>query len=99
MFLFGKSAQDLNPLIEAGSDALNDLRQEAHDVGYVLDGDTLDSLNDVKDGFDRLGLAADSIKNKVGSAIGQYILPYLNDLVGAVQDLMLISSPNVSAPS
>lgn len=88
MSLFGKSAQDLNPLIEAGSDALNDLRQEAHDVGYVLDGETLDSLNDVKDGFDRLGLAADSIKNKVGSAIGQYILPYLNDLVGAVQDLM-----------
>ena len=88
MSLFGKSAQDLNPLIEAGSDALNDLRQEAHDVGYVLDGDTLDSLNDVNDGFDRLGLAADSIKNKVGSAIGQYILPYLNDLVGAVQDLM-----------
>ena len=88
MSLFGKSAQDLNPLIEAGSDALNDLRQEAHDVGYVLDGDTLDSLNDVKDGFDRLGVAADSIKNKVGSAIGQYILPYLNDLVGAVQNLL-----------
>ena len=88
MTLFGKSAPDLNPLIEAGSDALNDLRQEAHDVGYVLDGETLDSLNSVQDGFDRLGLAADSIKNKVGAAIGQYILPYLNDLVAAVQDLL-----------
>ena len=88
MTLFGKSAQDLNPLIEAGSDALNDLRQEAHDVGYVLDGETLDSLNSVNDGFDRLSLAADSIKNKVGAAIGQYILPYLNDLVAAVQDLL-----------
>lgn len=88
MEIFGKSAKDLNPLIKAGSDNLDAFRQEAHDVGYVLDNETLESMSDVQDGFDRLGLAATSAKNQIGSAIGQFILPYLNELVGAVQDLL-----------
>lgn len=88
MQIFGKSAKDLNPLIEAGGDALETFRQEAHDVGYVLDGETLDAMGRVQDGFDRLGLAAESAKNQIGAAIGQFILPYLNELVGAVQGLL-----------
>ena len=88
MQIFGKSAKDLNPMIEAGGDALAEFRQEASDVGYVLDEETLDKLGEVQDGFDRLGLAADSAKNQIGASIGQFILPYLNELVGAVQDLV-----------
>lgn len=88
MAIFGKSAQDLNPLIKAGGDALAGFRQEAHDVGYVMSGETLDAMGEVQNGFDRLGLAADSAKNQIGAAIGQFMLPYLNELVGAVQTLL-----------
>lgn len=88
MELFGKSAQDLNPLIKASGEQIAALRQEAHDVGYVMSGETLTSMGQVQDGFDRLGLAADSAKNQIGSAIGQFILPYLNEFVGAIQDLL-----------
>ena len=88
MEIFGKSAQDLNPLIEASNGELEALRQEAHDVGYVMSEDTLDAMNEVQDGFDRLGLAADSAKNQIGAAIGQFILPYMNEVVSAVQDLL-----------
>jgi phage-related protein len=88
MEIFGKSAKDLNPLIEAGTEELAALRQESHDVGYVMSTDTLNSMSEVQDGFDRLGLAADSAKNQIGSAIGQFILPYMNSLVSAVQDLL-----------
>ena len=87
MQIFGKSAKDLNPLIEAGADKLADLRKEAHDAGYVLSGETLDSMSAVKDGFDRLGLAAESVKNQIGAAIGKAVLPYLEKLVGAVQKI------------
>ena len=87
MDLFGKSAKDLNPLIEASNGELEALRQEAHDVGYVMSTDTLNSMNEVQDGFDRLGLSAESLKNQIGTSIGQYMLPYLNDLVSAFQDL------------
>ena len=87
MDLFGKSAKDLNPLIEASNGELEALRQEAHDVGYVMSTDTLNSMNEVQDGFDRLGLSAESLKNQIGTSIGQYMLPYLNDLVSAFQNL------------
>lgn len=88
MSIFGKSAQELNPLIEAGGDALEAFRDEAHQTGYVLDDETLTAMAQVQDGFDRLGLAADSAKMQIGAAIGQFILPYLNELVSAVQALV-----------
>ena len=87
MTLFGKSAKDLNPLIEQGSDGLNAFREEANKVGAVLGDDTLEKLTDVQDGFDRLGLTADAVKNQIGASIGEYMLPYLNELVAAFQDL------------
>ena len=87
MELFGKSAKDLNPLIEASGEKMAALRQEAHDVGYVMSDDTLTAMGEVQDGFDRLGLSAESLKNQIGTSIGQYMLPYLNDLVSAFQNL------------
>ena len=41
MAIFGKSATDLNPMIEAGSKQLKAFADEAHEMGYVLDGDAL----------------------------------------------------------
>lgn len=87
MTLFGKSAKELNPLIEKGSDGLNAFREEANKVGAVLGDETLEKLTEVQDGFDRLGLTADAVKNQIGASIGEYMLPYLNELVTAFQDL------------
>ena len=52
MTIFGKSAQNLNPLIAQGSDGIKKLREEAQDMGAVLDKDTLNSLNETNDQFD-----------------------------------------------
>ena len=35
MQLFGKSAQELNPLIEAGSEKMQELGKQAREAGYV----------------------------------------------------------------
>ena len=86
MDLFGKSAQDLNPLILAGADTLKELQQEAEKTGYVLDAETLGTLNDVQDGFDRLGSSWDTIKRQLGAKIGKKILPDLKDIVGTLQN-------------
>lgn len=66
MQIFGKSATELNPLILQGSDALRGLRDEAHNVGYVLDQDTLNSMNAVNDNFDRMKLQSEALKNQLG---------------------------------
>ena len=49
MDLFGKSARELNPLIEAGSETFNQLASEAQEVGYVMSGETLDAFGALDD--------------------------------------------------
>ena len=76
MDLFGKSARDLNPLIEAGSGKLKEFAQEAHDAGYVLTDDAIGALNDGQDALDRFGQSAEAAKN----AIGAQLRPMLGSL-------------------
>ena len=54
MDIFGRSAQDLNPLIIQGSETLKAYAQEAHNVGYVLDDEALSALGAVDDAYQRL---------------------------------------------
>lgn len=82
MAIFGKSAQELNPLILAGSDALAAYAQEAHDVGYVMDEEALGSLNSVNDSFDRMKAVVDGAKNQLAQALA----PTIEDVAGKLQD-------------
>ena len=52
MSLFGKSAQELNPLIAAGSDTLEAYAQQAHDTGYVMDQEMLKKNVEVSDSYE-----------------------------------------------
>ena len=67
MSVLGKSAQDLNPLIETGSAALNDMMQEAYGAGAVLSGDTLDALLGVSDAMERMKSSGEAVKNQFGA--------------------------------
>lgn len=69
MDLFGKSGQELNPIIDAGSDALEEFRQQAHETGYVLSGETLESLGSIDDSIQLLKNTMDTAKNQVATAL------------------------------
>lgn len=52
--LFGRSFQDMNPLIAEGADGLKDLGEKAEEMGLILDETTIDKLanfNDTLDAF------------------------------------------------
>lgn len=66
MDIFGKSAQELNPLIETGRAGIEAYAQEAHDMGAVLDQDALGSLGEMEDSFVRLEQAGIALKNTIG---------------------------------
>lgn len=76
MTLLGKSAQDLNPLIEAGADKMQELASKAHDAGYVMDKDTLDAFGNFDDQLQFLKVGATAAKN----ALGGILLPQLTRL-------------------
>lgn len=84
MELFGKSARELNPLIEAGSDAFKSLADEAHEVGYVMDGETLDAFGALDDNMQRMSNTAQAVEQ----SFGQVLLPLLTNMSGDVVSLM-----------
>lgn len=73
MELFGKSAQDLNPLIEVGSEGIAAYAQEAHDMGAVLDEEALTSLGEMDDSFQRVEQAGTALKNTIGTALAPVV--------------------------
>lgn len=64
MQIFGKSAQELNPLLALGADGLADLTEEARKSGYVLSGSALTALGKQQDAMDRLTVKTEALSNK-----------------------------------
>lgn len=52
--LFGRSFQELEPLISAGSDSLKQYGEDAENMNLVMDQDTLDRLQTANDSIDKL---------------------------------------------
>jgi hypothetical protein len=63
MTLLGRSAKDLNPLIEAGSDKMKEYAKQAHDTGYVLDDLQREKLNKLDDKMVEFGLTTQHAKD------------------------------------
>ncbi|MBR5990946.1 MAG: phage tail protein [Bacilli bacterium] len=76
MTLLGKSAQDLNPLIETGSKKMQELAKEAHQAGYVLSDELLQAYGAFDDQMQYLNNGVTAAKN----ALGTILLPLLTDL-------------------
>ena len=83
MQIFGRSARDLNPLIEAGSDRLKELATEAHETGYVMDNETLKSFGALQDSIDRFNNKSLTLK----ATLGQTLLPVLIGITDALSDM------------
>lgn len=67
MDLMGKSAQDLNPLISAGSDALKQYGAEAEAAGYILDKYQIQRLGAVDDAYQKLQLTIEGNRKQLAA--------------------------------
>ena len=65
MQIFGKSAQELNPLILQGSDALKALAADAEAAGYVLDESQIAKLGEVDDAYQKMQLQIEATKKEL----------------------------------
>ena len=65
MEILGKSAQDLNPLILQGSEALQNLAAEAEAAGYVLDESQIAKLGEVDDAYQKMQLQIEATKKEL----------------------------------
>lgn len=76
MQLFGKSAQELNSVIDAGSEAFKELGEEAQEMGFILSEDAVNRLGAFNDKLQVLGAGMDGLKN----AASLIALPFLDTL-------------------
>ena len=83
MDIFGKSATDLNPLIEAGSGKLKELAEQAHEVGYVVDNETLQSFGELDDAMQKLDKQGDAVKRSFAEALLPIITAFV-DVITAI---------------
>lgn len=83
MDIFGKSATDLNPLIEAGSGRLKELAEQAHEVGYVVDNETLQSFGELDDAMQKLDKQGDAVKRSFAEALLPIITAFV-DVITAI---------------
>ena len=85
MDIFGRSAQDLNPLIIQGSKTLKAYADEAHNVGYVLDDEALSALGAVDDAYQRLQKTQEGVKNKLSAEFAPYLEEFYGDLTSGIK--------------
>lgn len=83
MKLFGRSAKELNPLIETGSKRLEELGNEAEKLGIVMGEDDLRAAAAFSDALASFQKVADSFKNNIGLALLP-ILTKLFEVLGSI---------------
>lgn len=88
MQLFGKGADELAGIIDDGGAALQQLGQQAEDLGVILDQETLDSLNAVNDQLDTLKANAQGQIAKAGAEAMEALLPVFDEIIGALSSVL-----------
>lgn len=78
--LFGKSYQDLKPIIDAGTDKLKELAEEAHKAGYVLSDEQIAKLGALDDAFQRLKKTGETVEETIGIAFAPGLTKFFDTI-------------------
>lgn len=78
--LFGRSGQELAPLLNAGVGSVDELKQKAHDLGLVLDDETIDAGVNMTDALDTMHRAFIT----VGAGIASAVMPLITQFADYV---------------
>ncbi len=87
MEIFGRSAQELTPLIAAGRDGFKELADEAHNMGAVLGDDALSALGAVDDAHQRLLSTQEAVTHQIGAEYAPYMEKSLTMTKDLVHDI------------
>ncbi|WP_405343212.1 hypothetical protein [Ruminococcus sp.] len=78
MAILGRSARDLNPLIEAGSEGFAAIAEEAENAGAIMSDEMLEEFDGLNDTMARMQQGAQAAQR----ALGTVLLPVLEEIGG-----------------
>jgi hypothetical protein len=84
MNLFGKSGTELIPFLNQGSKEIAKLRQEASDLGYVLDDEAIANSEAFNDGIDDMMNMVKGLRNTIGAGL----MPVITGIVKKLQSFV-----------
>lgn len=90
MTILGRNAQQLNPLILGGADALAELGEQAENLGLILPQESLDNLNAFNDKVDTLKANMNGLQMVVGESFANSFDSFFeagDDFIAFVQQL------------
>lgn len=82
--LLGKSAMELQPLLNSGAEATENLKNQAHELGLVMSDTSVKDAAAFTDSMDNLTRAFDGAKNKIGAEF----MPSLTDITNGFASLI-----------
>lgn len=88
MAIFGRGADSLAGIIDDGGAALKAYGQEAEDMGLILSGDTLTSLNKTNDALDKLKAQASARLAETGAKALEVLTPVLEKVLNLLNGLL-----------
>lgn len=87
MDLMSESAQELNPLIEVGSEGLKKYTDEAHEMGYVLDNEAVEALAATDAAQQKLLKTQESVTKQISAEYAPYMTEALGDTADFIQKI------------
>ena len=88
MEIFGRSAQELNPMIKAGADEIHRLGEEAASMGLIMGQDAVDDLNKFNDSMDKTRAQLSATSDQLGAEMGKILLPLLQSFSESLQGVL-----------
>ena len=96
MDLFGKSADSLAGIIDDGGAAFQEYGKQAEDMGLILSGDTLDSLNTINDTVDKTKATMGASLIELGATIAENLQPAIDkaaEIIGLIAEKLREMDP------
>ena len=85
--IFGDNFRDIQPLIAASADSMDEMRERANRLGLVLSGDEIRQAEALTDAFYELGQVVKMTFVKLGAALGPTLIPLLKGLAEGIADI------------
>jgi hypothetical protein len=85
--IFGDNFRDIQPLIAASAESMDEMRERANRLGLVLSGDEIRQAEALTDAFYELGRVVKMTFVKLGAAFGPTLTLYFTGLAESIADI------------
>lgn len=85
--LFGRSGTELMPLLNGAAGSIDEMKQQAHDLGLVLADETIDSGVELTDTMDQMKRAISSLVTKLGANLMPIVTKLCNFIINNLPNI------------